>query len=122
MKWHGTSEAELAAIQEVELAKVEATVKLEKLRHGKRNGRRKYRPCPATALPGGRRTGARISAEVTARLSLGRQNQFKGGATGVGERTGSETIWIASDRELGICRSHPATVGVDQSRTYCRKP
>ena len=54
-KWHGR-EVELAAIQEAELAKVEAAYEAGDYDTANRNGRRKHRTRPRPAA--GRRTGA----------------------------------------------------------------
>ena len=84
-KWHGR-EAELAAIQEGELAKVEAAY--EAGNYDTANVTVGESIWLVRDIPAGRRTGSAYSAEATARLSLGRQNQFLGAATGAAaERT-----------------------------------
>jgi nitronate monooxygenase len=83
-KWHGR-EAELAAVQEAELAEVEAAYEAGD-----------YNTANVTVgesiglvrdIPRAGELVRRISAEATARLSLGRQNQFVGEATPAAEPT-----------------------------------
>jgi nitronate monooxygenase len=83
-QWHGR-EVELAAIQQAELAKVEAAYEAGD-----------YDTANVTVgegiglvrdIPRAGELVRRISAEATARLSLGRQNQFVGEAGVSAERT-----------------------------------
>jgi nitronate monooxygenase len=83
-KWHGR-EVELAEMQETELAKVEAAYEAgdyetANVTVGESIGLVRDLP-PAGELV------RRISAEATARLSLGRQNQFVGEVEGAAGRT-----------------------------------